>query len=172
MRNALPVLFLELETIQWYVRAYKRSLCQEKATERAKRMIIAVDFDGTLCKSEFPSIGEPKYEVISLIRQMIDNGNEVILWTTRNGKELEDAVKWCEDYGLHFCAINDHAPSNKEQYAGMYETESRKVYADVYIDDHNLEYLMYCNNLHMDQYAWFISNLKRGVNKWKQQKEE
>lgn len=103
-------------------------------------MIIAVDFDGILCKDEFPNIGTPKYDVISAIRQMIDNGHEVILWTTRNGNELTAAVQWCEDRGLHFCAINAPAPSNEKEYADKYPVQSRKIYADLYIDDHNLEF--------------------------------
>lgn len=104
-------------------------------------MIIAVDFDGVLCENEFPNIGAPKYDVISAVRQMIDNGHEVVLWTTRNGNELVAAVKWCEERGLRFCAINAPAPSNERMYADMYPEQSRKIYADVYIDDHNLEYV-------------------------------
>lgn len=104
-------------------------------------MIIAVDFDGVLCENKFPDIGKPAYEVISLVREMMDAGHEVILWTSRNGQELENAVKWCHDRGLHFCAVNGPAPSNAEAYEGMYEVPTRKVYADVYIDDHNLEFV-------------------------------
>jgi hypothetical protein len=102
-------------------------------------MIIAVDFDGVLCKDKFPEIGEPNYEVISLVRQLIDKKHEVILWTARVEKELDSAIEWCEDRGLHFTAINDNAPSNKEKYADVYQTKPRKIYADVYVDDHNLE---------------------------------
>ena len=54
--------------------------------------------------------------------------------------ELDAAIAWCEDRGLHFCAINDQAPSNKEKYLEMYPNGTRKVYADIYVDDHNLEY--------------------------------
>lgn len=104
-------------------------------------MIIAVDFDGVLCTNKFPDIGDPRYEVISIIRELMDEGNEVILWTSRVEKELESAVEWCEDRGLHFCAVNDNAPSNKEKYKDIYSTTPRKVYADVYIDDHNLEFV-------------------------------
>lgn len=103
-------------------------------------MIIAVDFDGILCENSFPDIGEPNYEIISLVRQMIDKGHEVILWTVRNGKELERAVSWCNDYGLHFCSVNAPAPSNSKIYDGVYPTESRKIFADIYIDDHNVEF--------------------------------
>lgn len=104
-------------------------------------MIIAVDFDGILCENKFPEIGPPQYEVISLVRQLIDRGNEVVLWTTRNGNELTAAVNWCEDRGLHFCAINAPAPSNEKEYADKYPVQSRKIYADIYIDDHNLEFV-------------------------------
>lgn len=104
-------------------------------------MIIAVDFDGVLCENKFPDIGPPKYEVISLIRELIDEGNEVVLWTTRNGEELTTAVEWCDDRGLHFCNINGPAPSNEAEYKDRYPTQSRKIYADVYIDDHNVEYV-------------------------------
>lgn len=104
-------------------------------------MIIAVDFDGVLCENQFPEIGPPNYEVVSLVREMMDAGHEVVLWTSRNGQELKNAVKWCDDRGLHFCAVNEPAPSNAEAYEGMYEVPTRKIYADVYIDDHNLEYV-------------------------------
>lgn len=104
-------------------------------------MIIAVDFDGVLCENRFPEIGPPQYEVISLIRQLIDVGHEVVLWTTRNGDELSAAVEWCADRGLHFCNINGPAPSNEAEYRDKYPTQSRKIYADVYIDDHNVEYV-------------------------------
>ena len=104
-------------------------------------MIIAVDFDGVLCENQFPEIGRPNYEIVSLVREIMDAGHEVILWTSRNGQELKNAVKWCHDRGLHFCAVNEPAPSNAEAYEGMYEAPTRKVYADVYIDDHNLEFV-------------------------------
>lgn len=109
-------------------------------------MIIAVDFDGVLCKNEFPKIGPPNYEVISRVRALIDKGHEVVLWTTRNGNELKEAVEWCEDRGLHFCAVNEPAPSNAAEYADKYPVQSRKIYADVYIDDHNIEYTYYGQN--------------------------
>lgn len=127
-------------------------------------MIIAVDFDGILCENAFPEIGKPNYEVISLIRQLMDKGHEVVLWTTRNGQELNDAVLWCKNRGLHFCAINDQAPSNKEKFGDMYPTESRKVYADVYVDDHSVEFLTPLSGIKpMDL---IINGLTKGVRIW------
>ena len=98
-------------------------------------MIIAVDFDGILCENRFPDIGRPYYEMISFVRQLIDEGHEVVLWTSRTGDRLAEAAMWCEDRGLHFCAINENAPSNLAQYLSEYPTPSPKVYADLYLED-------------------------------------
>ena len=103
-------------------------------------MIIAVDFDGILCKNNFPDIGEPNYKMISLTRQLIDMGHEVILWTSRTGEELVAAIDWCGERGLHFTDVNENAPSNRAKYEAKYPQGTRKIYADVYIDDHNLAF--------------------------------
>lgn len=103
-------------------------------------MIVAVDFDGILCKDAFPKIGEPNYEVVSFVRELIDDGHEVILWTCRVDERLVEAVKWCHDRGVHFCAVNDNAPSNKAKYEKEYPHGTRKVYADVYLDDKSAEF--------------------------------
>lgn len=127
-------------------------------------MIIAVDFDGILCENKFPEIGTPKYEVISLVQQLIDKGHEVVLWTTRNGEELIAAVDWCGKYGLHFANVNGPAPSNREEYRDRYPTESRKIYADVYIDDHNLEF--YCESMGQIAQNRLMNYLRKGVKVW------
>ena len=131
-------------------------------------MIIAVDFDGILCENEFPDIGSPNYDVISLIRRLIDQGHEVVLWTTRNGDELKNAVNWCTDYGLHFCNINGPAPSNEAQFKDIYPTQSRKIYADVYIDDHNIEFLASSVNNAIDIVT---HELWKGVKQWSKKEE-
>lgn len=127
-------------------------------------MIIAVDFDGVLCKNKFPDVGEPNYEIISAIRELIDKGHEVVLWTTRNGDELTAAVDWCGDRGLHFCNVNGPAPSNEEEFRDVYPTQSRKIYADVYIDDHNVEFITAGSNRLEELLLKYIKKLK-GVNR-------
>ena len=101
-------------------------------------MIIAVDFDGILCEDQFPDIGPPIEHNIDLIKLLIKRGHEVILWTCRVERPLLDAIKWCEDRGITFCAINENAPSNLAKYRHWYDQHPRKVYADVYIDDHGV----------------------------------
>lgn len=135
-------------------------------------MVIAVDFDGVLCENgNFPEIGKPIYPMVSFVRELMDQGHEVVLWTSRVGKPLNEAVEWCKDRGLRFCAVNDNAPSNKEQYLKEYPNGTRKVYADLYIDDHNeqfqfmLERGFSCEFIINDQ----IKKV-RGVIKWKTRK--
>lgn len=120
--------------------AQKAKEIPRKTQKRYSKMIIAIDFDGVLCENDFPNIGKPNYDMISLVRQLMDAGHEVVLWTTRNGEELKKAVEWCTDYGLHFCSINEPAPSNEAEYKDKYPTQSRKIYADVYVDDHSIGY--------------------------------
>ena len=99
-------------------------------------MIIAIDFDGVLVGDEFPEMGSPDTPMINAVKSVIEAGHEVILWTCRVGKRLEDAILWCERHRLDFAAINSPAPTNLAEYG----TDPRKVYADYYIDDHMLGY--------------------------------
>ena len=94
--------------------------------------IIAVDFDGTLCEYAWPRIGEPNKELISYLLNEQKTGTKLILWTCRVGEKLWEAVCWCSKHGLVFDAIND----NVQEAITMFGGDSRKVYADIYIDDH------------------------------------
>lgn len=96
-------------------------------------MVIAVDFDGTLCTNEWPDIGEPNTALIDFLKECRKNGDKLILWTMRESYSLLSAIYWCDDHGLQFDAINDNLQELKERY----NNNPRKVYADIYIDDHN-----------------------------------
>ena len=101
--------------------------------EKKKNLIIAVDFDGTLCEDKYPLAGAPNYKLINSLRYAKSHGNQIILWTCRTGKDLEFAVDWCKDFGLAFDAVNENVKEAIERYGG----DSRKVYADIYVDDKN-----------------------------------
>ena len=103
-------------------------------------MIIAFDFDGTLVKDEVPGIGPADDEMITLARVLGLLGHEIILWSSRAEPRLTEAVKWCREHGLQFCAVNENSPSNINKYSGDYPIPSRKVYADLYIDDRCITY--------------------------------
>ena len=58
--------------------------------------IIAVDFDGTLCRNKWPKIGEPNGELIRYLKEEKKQGARLILWTCREGKQLEEALEFCK----------------------------------------------------------------------------
>lgn len=93
--------------------------------------VIAVDFDGCLCADEYPECGRPNNKLIHLLVMFRRAGGKLILWTCRSGALLDDAVDWCYKHGLVFDAVNDNLEQWKERYGG----DTRKVYADLYIDD-------------------------------------
>lgn len=93
--------------------------------------VLAVDFDGTLVQNRFPLIGEVNKTVWDAVIQAQKNGYKLILWSCRNGDALHDAVEFCSKKGLHFDAINDNIDEVKVMYGG----DTRKVFADMYIDD-------------------------------------
>lgn len=93
--------------------------------------IIAVDFDGTLCERNYPEIGAPHDDVISIVKKLKAAGNVLILYTCRRDEYLTAAVDWCVARGLTFDYINENAPQIIERYG----SDTRKISADVYIDD-------------------------------------
>ena len=97
-------------------------------------LIVAVDFDGTLCEDRYPHIGEPKQGTIDLVKSYQENGWRIILWTCRTDEYLEAAVAWCKEHGLEFDAINTNIPEVKDMFGG----DTRKVFADKYLDDKNV----------------------------------
>ncbi len=92
---------------------------------------IAVDFDGTLCTNKYPDIGLPIYKTINYIKREQENGAKIILYTCRTDNELEKAVKWCFRHGLIFDAINENLP----EHIQAFDSDCRKICADLYIDD-------------------------------------
>ncbi len=100
---------------------------------KTRPYIYAVDFDGTLCEEKWPDIGEPNTELINFLINKRKGGDAVILYTMREGAKLDDALNWCKRHGLYFDAVNDNLPIIR----GFYGNNPRKVFANMYIDDHS-----------------------------------
>ena len=98
-------------------------------------MTIAVDFDGTIVEDKYPAIGEEIPFATDTLKMLIKERHKVILWTVREGETLEDAVNWCHERGVDFYAINRDYP---EETLDNNQHFSRKIKADVWIDDRNL----------------------------------
>ena len=96
-------------------------------------LIIAVDFDGTIVEDAYPKVGKPLIFAFDTLKKLQSEGHRLILWTYRNGKKLEEAVAFCKENNLEFYAINKNFP--EEEYSEKY---SRKINADLFIDDRNI----------------------------------
>lgn len=100
-----------------------------------KDLVIAIDFDGVIVANEYPAIGKVNHKMIDLIKMMQANNNKIILNTCRTGKYLDTAVEVCRKEGIIFDAVNENLPERIEQFGG----DCRKISADYYIDDKNLD---------------------------------
>ena len=98
-------------------------------------MIIAVDFDGTIVEHRYPAIGRERPFATETLKKLIKDGHRLILWTVREGRLLEEAVEFCRDRGVEFYAVNRDYPEEEKDRNNHF---SRKLKADVWIDDRNV----------------------------------
>lgn len=90
-------------------------------------MIICIDFDGTCVTHEFPNVGRD-IGADRVLRQLVDRGHRLVLFTMRSGQHLDEAVEWFSEHKIPLWGIQ----RNPEQDEW---TESPKAYGNVYIDD-------------------------------------
>lgn len=98
--------------------------------------IAAVDFDGLLVENKFPEIGEIRQPMFDAVRCLQENGWRIILWSCRTGDMLKDAVEFCVQHGLVPDAVNENLKEVQEYFGG----DTRKVFANIYLDDRNANY--------------------------------
>ena len=106
-------------------------------------MVIAVDFDGTLCRHAFPEIGDTSLKHINLhkfLKQRKEEcGDTIILWTCRENtlerNYLSEAVNFCRQYDIPIDYVNENTKENKLLFKNKDGNDGRKILADIYIDD-------------------------------------
>ena len=96
-------------------------------------MTIAVNFDGTIVEYRYPRIGREIPFAIEVLKKLQEEQHKLILWSVREGKLLEEAVKYCRKQGLEFYAVNNNYPEETE----INQRFPRKLQADLFIDDRN-----------------------------------
>ena len=99
----------------------------------ANSKVIAVDFDGTIVTHAYPEIGKEMLFAFATLKELQTRGHKLILWTFRSGPLLDEAVEYCKKNGVEFYAVNKNYP--EEEYS---DKISRKVNADIFIDDRNV----------------------------------
>lgn len=105
--------------------------------------VIAVDFDGTIARTEYPKIIKPIESTINFLKTAKELGAKIILWTCREGKVLDDAVEWCKLHSVPIDYVNENVPERTKYF----NNDSRKVGADLYIDDKSVNYIHNNENL-------------------------
>ena len=97
------------------------------------KLIIAIDFDGTIVEDAYPDIGKPRLFAFETLKKLTEDGHRLILWTYRYGQRLDEAVAFCKKHGVEFYAVNKSFP--EEEFDN---SKSRKIHADLFIDDRNI----------------------------------
>lgn len=93
-------------------------------------MIIGLDYDGTLCRHNYPNRGED-IGAFEWLRKFQRIGARFVLFTMRDGAELDDAIAHCEEEGIELWGIQ----TNPEQHEW---TTSPKAHCHLFIDDRGL----------------------------------
>lgn len=92
-------------------------------------MVFGIDFDGSVVTHEYPRVGED-IGAVPVLKALVENGHKIICYTMRGPgtKEEQDAKDWFKQNDIPLFGFNE----NPEQASW---SDSRKVYAHVYIDD-------------------------------------
>lgn len=104
---------------------------------KSNKKIIAIDFDGTIINNHYPVIENPNMNVIRFIKE---NRKKYIwiLWTCRYGDKLREAVEYMKAvHGIKFDFVNKNTTENILKWG----VDTRKIYADYYIDDRSVRNL-------------------------------
>ncbi len=112
---------------------YFTTFAQTVRMHHEDSLVIAVDFDGTIVEHDYPRIGREMVFAFDTLRALQKKGHKLILWTYREGPLLREAVAYCRKNGIEFYAVNKSYPEEK-----FSADISRKVNADIFIDDRNI----------------------------------
>jgi len=96
-----------------------------------KKLVIAIDFDGTIVTDKYPDIGFLKRNAKEVINKLYDEGHDIIINSCRQGREEREMVEFLIDNEIKFNAVNENLCYRIEEY----DNDCRKIGADVYIDD-------------------------------------
>lgn len=96
-----------------------------------KRLVIGVDFDGTLVEEAFPEIGALKQETVEFINQAKKQGHLIIIWTARSNQKADEAKEFLEKNNIYYDYFNE----NPEDPYALRGEQGRKIFCDIYLDD-------------------------------------
>lgn len=94
--------------------------------------VVAIDFDKTIADNTWPELGVPFEGVRQALLELVKNDCYIIIWTCRTTRN--EIATWMVENRLPYHAINEQHPHLNKCYGN----DTRKIAADIYIDDKNL----------------------------------
>lgn len=96
--------------------------------------IVAIDFDGTIAENSEQAVpGQLMPNAREVITWLHNQGCYIIIWTTRSGLDyMAHMYNFLETNEIPYDKVNENADF-------VTFTTSRKIWADVYIDDRGLD---------------------------------
>jgi len=102
-----------------------------EAPKNGAYKIHAFDFDGTICKNEYPEIGKIRNSVVDKMKKLWeDDLTRIIIWTCREGEDERRMAEWLYKNNVPYDYIN---------YDSVWTggIRCRKLFAHYYYDDRN-----------------------------------
>lgn len=109
-------------------------MSKEIYKESTNKKVLAIDFDDTIAVQGYPECGKLIKGAKKVINKLYDEGHHIIIWTCRMEEPAAKAIEFLKKNGIKYHTFNDHAAYIKEHYGN----DTRKIFADVYIDDKQL----------------------------------
>ena len=136
-----------------YFEPWKFKFEEIKKSEERKTTVVAVDFDDSIAYTHYPTIIKPLPHAMDVLRVLMNDPYTIlILWTCREGEYLQQALDFCELYGIKFDYVNENCKERIEYY----DNDSRKIGADLYIDDKSAQSNV--EKLWKDWWNWLCDN--------------
>jgi hydroxymethylpyrimidine pyrophosphatase-like HAD family hydrolase len=95
------------------------------------KLVLAIDFDGTIATLSFPEVGGLRKDAAVIIRRLYSDGHYIIINTCRSGRYQGMAEDFLKENSIPYHFVNCNLP----ELIVEYDSDCRKISADWYIDD-------------------------------------
>jgi hydroxymethylpyrimidine pyrophosphatase-like HAD family hydrolase len=99
-----------------------------------KRLVLGIDFDGTIVEEAFPNIGAIKPRTVELMEKAMWAGHLIVVWTARSGQAEIDAINFLKENKIPYHYVNE----NPEDPYAIKGEQGRKIFCDYYLDDRGI----------------------------------
>lgn len=107
--------------------------------EHNSKLVLAIDFDGTIASHDYPNIGQLFPHAKECINELYDSERyDIVIWSTRVDQDQIDMVNFLNDNGIKYHKINENIPGFTSKLQSLGLKTPRKIYYDILIDDRSL----------------------------------